>query len=181
MFYRNHNLRLAIGLLGVVLTLWSGVQQSHAFCYLAGCNSATTQSEKTEKADSIESVRCCSRSYSSKKGYCSKKSYCSRQTKSSSAESKSSAETEGVDLPNGSCPCPCPPTCWCHQSPEPLGLPTSVPASIDLLSQGFGQSLAPMVQPSCCDQGLLYDSNTTTDASIATVLLRCAKLCRFLI
>lgn len=170
MFYRNHNLRRAIGLLGIALALLSGVQQGHTFCYLAGCHSvalgATTLGEKTSlKADRLES-RCCSRS-------------CNRVWSQSQKKLSSSSDGEIANKPSGSCPCP--PSCWCHQTPEPLGLPTSAPASVDLLAQGIGQSLATMTQPAYCDQGWLPELKTPTDASLETVMLRCAKLCRFLI
>jgi len=156
MFYRNHNLRRAIGLLAIVLALLSGVQQGHALCYLAGCNIVSTQTEKTDSSVG----RCCSQ-------------------RSCRVQSPSLSECEGVGKPSGSCPCP--PTCWCHQTPGPLGLPTSAPVSVDLLAQGIEQSLATMIQPVCCDQGWLSELKAPADASIETVVLRCAKLCRFLI
>jgi len=174
MFYRNHNLRRAIGLLGIVLALLSGVQQGHTFCYLSDCHSTTTLGKKTSptlgkktglKADSLVSS-CCSWS-------------CSRVRGQSPNKSSSSADGEITNKPDGSCPCP--PTCWCHQTPGPLGLPTSVPVSVDLLAQGIGQSLATMIQPTCCDQGLLSELKAPSDASIEPVVLRCARLCRFLI
>jgi len=200
MFYRNHNLRQAIGLLGIVLALLSGVQQGHTFCYLAGCylagcHSATlgektlgekTVGEKTlgkktlvektltekalgDKTDSLVSS-CCSRSCSRVR---------SQSQKKSQKKSSSSADGEIANKPGGSCPCP--PTCWCHQTPEPLGLPTSAPISVDLLAQSIGQSLATRTQPTCCDPGLLSGLKAPTDASIGSVMLRCATLCRFLI
>ena len=166
MFYRNHNLRRAIGLLGIVIAMLSGVQQGHTFCYLAGCHS-TTLCEKTlsDKTDSIVSS-CCSRS-------------CSRVGRQSQNRPSTSPEGDIANKPSGSCPCP--PTCWCHQTPEPLGLPTSAPASIDLLSECVGRVFAAAVQPTCCNHGLLSGLKAPTDASIEPVVLRCAKLCRFLI
>ncbi len=164
MFYRNHNLRRAIGLFGIVIALLSGVQQGHTFCYLTGCNSVSTRSDstQTEKSDSFVSVCSCSQSCNV-------------------VQEKSSVLTQGqgVDNPSGSCPCP--PTCWCHQTPGPLGLPTSAPVSVNLLAQGIEQSLATMIQLACCDQGLLPELKASTDTSLETVMLRCAKLCRFLI
>lgn len=164
MFYRNHNLRRAIGLFGIVIALLSGVQQGHTFCYLAGCNSVSKQSvsSQIEKTDKLVSV-------------CS----CSRNCNVVQEKPSVLIEGQGVDRSSGSCPCP--PTCWCHQTPGPLGLPTSAPASVDLLAQGIEQSLATMIQLACCDQGLLPELKAPTDASLETVMLRCAKLCRFLI
>jgi hypothetical protein len=152
--------------LGIVLALLSGVQQGHTFCYLAGCHSPTL-GEKTlsDKADSLVSS-CCSRS-------------CSRVRRQSPNKSSSSSDGEIANKPGGSCPCP--PTCWCQLTPGPLGLPTSVPVSVDLLAQGLGQSFATMIQPTCCDQGLLPELKASSDASLEPVVLRCAKLCRFLI
>ena len=117
MFYRNHNLRRTIGLLGVALALLSGIQQGHAFCYLAGCDSASTRAEQSDQmADSL--VAACS---------------CSRACNKTRTKSSASIACEGVA--NQSEPCPCPPACWCHQLPEPLGLPASASVSVDLLSQ----------------------------------------------
>ncbi len=167
MFYRNRNLRRVTGLLAIVLAVLPGIQLSHAFCYVAGCNSDTVRIKKTDQ----KSVKLA--------GDCSCSRSCKIPTKVSGSTASGLAAGEGVDEHRGSCPCP--PMCWCHQLPEPLGLPTSAPVRVDQLSEGMGQYLAPMIQPSCCGQGLLYDSKATTDASISTVLLRCAELCRFLI
>jgi len=163
MFYRNHNLRRAIGLLGVALALLSGIQQGHAFCYLTGCDSASTRVEQSDQmADSLVAACSCSRT-------CNK------------TRTKSSASTACEGVANQSEPCPCPPACWCHQLPEPFGLPTSASVHVDLLSQSIGQSHTLMTTVAGCDRRSLYDLETTIGASFESVMLRCAKLCRFLI
>jgi len=165
MFYRNHNLRQAIGLLGVVLALLSGIQQGHAFCYLAGCDSASTRVEQSDQmADSLVAACSCSRT-------CNK------------TRTKSSASTACEGVVNQSEPCPCPPACWCHQLPGPLGLPTSASVPEDLLSQLIGQSHVTMAVSvsTGSDQSSQYDLETTISASFESVMPRCAKLCRFLI
>ncbi len=170
MFYRNYNLRRAIGLLGVVLALLSGIQQGHAFCYLTGCDSASTRIEQTDKmADSLVAACSCSRT-------CNK-----TRTKFSASTPSESTACEGVA--NQSDSCPCPPACWCHQLPEPLGLPASASVSVDLLSQSksIGQSHILTTAVAGCDQSSLYDLETTISASFESVMLRCAKLCRFLV
>jgi len=159
MFYRHHNLKQAIGLLGVVLALLSGVQQGHAFCYLAGCGPSLVLSERT---DSLAGACPCSQA-------------CGERLTSSLATISLARVDGAIHRPSDSCPCPS--TCWCHQSPEPLSLPASAPSSVELLAQSIG--LATVLLD--CDLGSLHDQATATDAPFETAMLRCAKLCRFLI
>ncbi len=156
MFYRHHNLKRAMGLLGVVLALLSGVQQGHSFCYLAGCGSS---SASLESVDSLA-------------GVCSCPAVCSKRSTSAS----STSEGRNVDSPSNSCPCPT--TCWCHQPAEPLGLPANASGPVELLAQNV-ELVTSLVG---CDLDSLHNRKTTTsNASLETAMLRCAKLCRFLI
>ena len=167
MFFRNSNLRRATGLLGVVLALLSGFQQSHALCYLAGCHVSSVSTEKTvQGAD--HSAGACSCSQSS-----------SNTLAGSSSEVSASVGCKGIDKSSESCPCP--PTCWCHFLSTPFGLPLGPPVPLDLVSQGLG--LCPLSVKSLTEFGQLssHANDATLDASTETTSLRCAKLCRFLI
>ncbi len=159
MFYRNHNLKQAIGLLGVVLALLFGIQQSLASCYLAGCSSPPAAVDST---DGLVDASTCS------------DACCGRQTK------LSLLLVSGNDASPGDS-CPCPSTCWCHQTLVPLGLPTSAPESLERLAQSMGQFCSPTVASVGCEQGLPYGVEATIGASPGSTPLRCAKLCRFLI
>jgi len=158
-FYRSYNMKRAVGLLGVALALLSGVQQSHSFCYLAGC--ASPSSPVDTKAGSSVGTCTCSR-------------MCNEGRTKSSPLSSVRAPEVGQ---SGSCPCP--PTCWCHQSPGPLSLPIS--ASAERLSQSPEQSHTPMTAPAGCDQGSTRNREATVARSVDGAMVRCAKLCRFLI
>jgi len=161
MFYRHHNLKRAIGLLGVVLALLSGVQQGHSFCYLAGCDFSLSSLEKAgQGSDRLTNACPCSRT-------------CSRRP----ADSSATESSEGRNLGSPSDSCPCPTTCWCHQSPEPLSLPASAPGPVELLTQSTELVTATMD----FDLGSLHSQKTTAEGSPETAMLRCAKLCRFLI
>ena len=98
MFRRHHNLKRALGLLGVVLALASSAQQSRLLCSLAGCAPAHACS-----AD----------------GGCR---HASSVNPTGPTACESACDGEGV---NATCPAesPCPADCWCHQAPEPYGLP----------------------------------------------------------
>jgi len=156
-FYRSYNMKRAIGLLGVVLALLSGVQQGHSFCFLAGCVSPSSSVDA--KADCLGGACSCSRRSSERQVKCSPSS--------------------GVESPDAGQSCPCPPTCWCHQSPGPLGLPTS--ASAERLSQSLGQSHTLITASVGCDQGSTRNREATVARSVDGAMVRCAKLCRFLI
>lgn len=158
MFYRNHNLKRSIGLLGVVLALLFGLRQSLASCYLAGCSSPAV----VEATDSLVVVCTCSDA-------CNE-----RQTK------LSSSLVSGNDAGQGDS-CPCPSTCWCHQSLVPLGLPTSAPESLELLAQSIEPFCSPTVASVGCEQSLPHGLEATIGASTGSASLRCARLCRFLI
>jgi len=158
MFYHNHNLKRAIGLMGVALALLSGVQQSHSFCYLAGC--APPAETVVAEANGLASACGCS---------CA----CNEE------QTVSSGKMAPVASRGGSCPCP--PTCWCHQPSEPWGLPTSTSGSAERLSQSVGQSFALVTAPASCDQGSTRSLETRIAGSIDGARLRCAELCRFLI
>ncbi|NOY40444.1 MAG: hypothetical protein GXP26_01220 [Planctomycetes bacterium] len=160
MFYRNHNLKRAIGLLGVALALLSGIQQGHSFCFRAGSSSPLATAEAAGSL--VDVCNCCSRT-------------CNERQK------KYFSSTEGGNDASQDDSSPCPATCWCHQSLVPLGLPTGAPEPVDLLAQSLGQFHLPMAASAGCEQGSLYDLETTFDASIGSSTLRCAKLCRFLI
>jgi len=169
MFYRNYNLKRVVGLLGVALAMLSGIQQNHAFCLLSGCGSPTASFEKTGEKTG-RSVAVC----------CSSQSCSNMLAKSSASTASASTGCQNVDKQSDSCPCP--PSCWCHQSPEPLGLPTSASKSLDLLSQSTVETLLPSTSQAGSDPCSPHDLETTIGtSSIESVILHCAKLCRFLI
>jgi len=159
MFYRNHNLKRTIGLLGVVLAMLSGIQQSHALCYLAVCN---THSASVEKAD---------------KGTAA----CPFAHRCNERRTKPSVLPEDAGVNRHSDSCPCPPTCWCHQSPGPLSLPTSACEPVELSPRSLERFHSPMTSLGVCGRSSSADLEAMIGASIESVTLHCAKLCRFLI
>ena len=158
MFQRCDNLKRAISLLGVALALSSTLQQTRAFCYLAGC--APTSS------DNVAEEHCCS----------------DHECPYSRERAAAAEQDHSVDDLCRSCPtqCPCPQDCWCHQSPEPFELPRSVPVPSELLVLGsvyldvtfIGAQHGNQVSP---------DANfAILDSSVKSASQFCAHLCRFL-
>ncbi len=175
MFFRNSNLRRATGLLGVALALLSGIQQqSHALCFLAGCHGISVSIEETgPKTDRLRGACSCSRN--SRRTLSATDA--SVTTERQGAAECEAAECGGVGQHHGACPCP--PTCWCHVSSAPLGLPVSESRSAERLPPSMEPSPLPMTALVQSDLGPKRSLETTIARSKDGARLRCAKLCRF--
>lgn len=159
MFHRYHNLKRAVGLLGVVLALSSTVQQTRLFCVIAGCTPASACDDGVHHDT------------------------CPHACHQSGTPSASPSHDGCNDELEGSypVPSPCPATCWCCQSSEPFELPRTVSQPIELLLTGS-------VYPDTTIASILHiepPSRTATlaalDSSAATAAQFCSKFCRFLI
>jgi len=155
MFHRYHNLRRAVGLLGVVLALSSTAQQTRMFCMIAGCSPASACDEEVHHG-----------------------TYQSETAKAS----LSSCDTCHGEL-NESRPvqCPCPDSCWCHQSPEPFELPKPPSQPLELLLTGVVYTDATIASTPDGEQSARTASLAALDSSTTTSAQLCSKLCRFLI
>ncbi len=159
MFYRHHNLRRALGLLGVVLALASTAQQTQVFCVIAGCSPATASEGEVHHGTCPHSCH-------------------------QNETANTSLPHEGChDEPQNSCPapCPCPDTCWCHQSPEPFELPKAPSQPSELLLTGLVYHDATIASVSHAEQSLRTMWLTALDSSTTTSAQLCSELCRFLI
>jgi len=158
MFQRCDNLKRVISLLGVALALSSTLQQTRAFCYLAGC-------APTSKIDTSEE-HCCSNHDCPH----------SRE-RDATAEQDRSRDDLCRSYPGQ---CPCPQDCWCHQSPEPFEVPRIVLVPSELLVLGpVYMDVAFMGAP----HGDQFSQDATIailDSSVKSATQVCAHLCRFL-
>lgn len=159
MFYRYHNLRRAVGLLGVVLALASTAQQTQVFCVIAGCSPAAASEGEVHHGTCPHSCH-------------------------QSETANTSLSHEGChDELEDACPapCPCPDSCWCHQSPEPFELPKTQSQPIELLLTELASSDATTACISHGEQSLRMISLAALDSSATTSAQFCSELCRFLI
>lgn len=165
-FRRYDNLKRGVALLGVALALLSGVEQTHLLCQLGGCAEvATGQSCEHHDADESAATTCSHSCNSPAPRIAAKPS-----------TAKLVDNDSGLAHQDGSCPCP--PDCWCNQTPQPLELPrgpseSSVAQLIVLLSSGCCTSVAISVDAE--------PYNSTNSLLAQTSPERCASLCRFLI
>jgi len=164
MFYHYDNLKRAIGLLSVVLVLSSGFQQTGLCCYLAG--SASTDS------CNVAEEHCCS------EHVCPH----SPMRQGNSTPHESASQDECSDHLCCSClgPCPCPPTCYCHQSPDPFELPRSAPEPTELLVLGSVCADVTMIGALHNEQLSRAAVIAVLDSSVKSAAQVCAQLCRFL-
>ena len=162
MFRRYANSKRVIALLGVVLALLPCVQHGHLLCALGGC--ATSPMEGA-----------CSEHVNSETTTCSHAHAC----KSTRETAVPSSLDDGIDEQNSSCPCP--PSCWCHQAPQPLELPRCPTGPIELLLQSNTLADATNVAAIDLHQTLSYDCASAVATSSESAVQRCAQLCRFLI
>ena len=158
MFHRYHNLKRAVGLLGVVLVLSSTAQQSGIFCVVSGC------SPTHACADGLPHHAC------------------PHACHESGTTNASSSHDSCHDELEGSCPVPspCPATCWCHQSSEPFELPRTVSQPIELLF-GLVYSDTTIASISHFELSPRTATLAALDSSAASAAQLCSKLCRFLI
>ena len=161
MFGRHDNLKRAISILGIVLALSPTLQHTHAFCHLAGCT-ASPSSAAAEAHD------------------CSEHN-CPFTRHNHSSVQGSTPDRCGDDFNDSqSAPCPCPPACWCHQSPEPLELPRNAPEPTNLLLFGAVYLDVAVLDTSRDEQRSRNAVLASLDSSARSAAQICAQLCRFL-
>lgn len=161
MFYRCDKLRRAICLLGVMLTLSPAMQGVHAFCQLSGCASDSSLESVAEHQCSNHG---CSHSH--------------RDHALTSNTSHDGCEEEPSGSSNS--PCPCPPTCWSHQAPEPQELPKGAPVPAESLVQDGIFLNATLLDTSRNEQQSRIGALASLDASAMSAAEICVQLCRFL-
>lgn len=161
MFYRYHNLRRAVGLLGVVLALSSTAQQAGMLCVVAGCSPASACDEEVHHGTCPHS---CHQSETAKASL-------------SSCDNTCHDELEGP-LP---AQCPCPDSCWCHQSPEPFELPKTPSQPIELLLTGLVCTDGTIACIPYGEQSARKINLAALGSSTASAAQFCSELCRFLI
>jgi hypothetical protein len=159
MFNHYHNLKRAVGLLGVVLVLSSTAQQSGIFCVVSGC-SPTHACDDGMHHDT-----------------------CPHACRQSGTTSASTSHDGCNDELEGSCPGPsqCPATCWCHQSSKPFELPRTLSQPIELLLTDPVYCGTTIASISHFEQSSRTATLAALDSSAATAAQLCSKLCRFLI
>ena len=161
MYYRSDKLRQVICLLGVMLTLSPALQGVHAFCQLSGCVSDGGLETVAEHECSSHG---CSHSHSDH------------------ASVPNPTHDDCDDNLSGSrhSSCPCPSTCWCHQTAEPLELPRSAPVTPELLME-LGVYLNSTSLDTSRDE---HQSRNAALASLESSAMSatelCVRLCRFL-
>lgn len=161
MFRRYDKSKRVIALFGVMLALSSGVRGSHLLCEWDGCQHA-------------HELAC--KDYGSVSEGCGHSHSC--ESDNASHESASPSASQGVLPIDHSCPCP--PDCWCHQSPEPLELPRASSVSVDVLLLRPAPSALATISDVKSSAISCY-ANAAADLSSSSSVERCASLCRFLI
>lgn len=156
MFCRHHNLKRALGLLGVVLALVSSAQQSQLLCALAGCIPAHACSASGD-CEHVRSVN---------------------PTGPTACEP--ACEGEGISEP---CPAesPCPASCWCHQSPDPFGLPRVAAETLESSEYGAATPSLGTLGEKAASQAVAAKAPVVMGAIAHSAAERCAVLCRFVI
>ena len=183
MFRRYDNLKRAIALMGVMLTLSCCAQTAHFLCLVAGCaelsdngaadtgqchrhaNSSTSECHHASECTTAGCLAADPAAYTSVKGHTLDKGH---------TGDKGHAEDEG-----GACPCP--PSCWCHQTPDPFSMPNGASVPVRPLSPGAAPYLTTPLAVAGCNQpsSPVLASNGSLSANSSGA--RCAQLCRFLI
>jgi len=167
-FRRYNNSKRVTALLGVVLALLPSVQHLHLVCVLGGCATSSLQTACCEHVNS--ETKTCSHAHSCKS---------TQACKSTRDTAVPSSLDGGTDKQNSSCPCP--QSCWCHQTPQPFELPRCPSEPIELLLQSIALSDATIGATLDLHQTRSYDGTSAIAASSESSVQRCAQLCRFLI
>lgn len=161
MFRRHDNLKRAVALLGVVLTLSPAGYAAHFTCSLVGCSSSGTAELAEGSTDSCGHACDCSASCT--------------LIEAVTVTDQHATPSEGEEGP-----CPCPPRCLCHRTPDPLDVPKGSSTSVELVVTGTVTWMG--------DSPAVTDGDQRSSAWVMVVGLapessvaRCAQLCRFLI
>jgi hypothetical protein len=159
MFHRYHNLKRAVGLLGVVLALSSAAQQARLCCFVAGCFATRTCDDREQLSSCPHACHECE-------------------------VTSASASHDGCqDEPEGTCPepCSCPLADWCQQSPEPIEIPRKASLVVGLKLIFPADADGTLVRISHREQLARTARLAALDSSTASAAQLCSRLCRFLI
>lgn len=156
MFRRHHNLKRALGLLGVALALVSSAQQSRLLCSLAGCSPAHACSADGD-CDHARSVN---------------------PTGPTACEPACGGEGIGEPCPAEN---PCPASCWCHQAPEPYGLSRVATEVLEPLEYTTATTRLGLLSGITAQRLVAGKPAAFMDAVANSAAERCAVLCRFVI
>jgi len=166
MFHRYHNLRRAVGLLSVLLALSSTAQQTRILCVVAGCSPVNDCEEEVHQGTCPHSCSNC-KTQNASLFPCKSRVPCG-----------TSHGSRDDSLPTK---CPCPDSCWCHQSPEPFELPKTPSQSHELLLTGVVCTDGTIASMPYGDQSARKIGLAALGSSTATSVQFCSELCRFLI
>lgn len=169
MFHHYGSLKRVIAIFGMALLLSSSLQQTRVFCFLAGCapKSCGAQPGQGELGGHACSGRDCP---------------FSRAHRELHQPCDALPADSCVDALFDSCPtsCPCPPACWCHQSPEPFELPRTATVSIELVDLGPVYSDMTIDGSTLSSQCRRERAISVLNASAMSAAEVCAHLSRFL-
>lgn len=172
MFHRHDNMKRTIALLGIVFTLLSGSPNQHIFCSIA-------------EGGSGHVIISCHRQGSFTSDACPHSHGClkirSKKTKLETISSLLADCGQARCIKNQGRPCPCPSNCWCHQTPDPLGMPKGTVAGVVFEFSGTVHWVAASHVMTECDLGPLTVRAPTDVFSADSATSRCTQLCRFLI
>lgn len=163
-FRQYDNSKQAIAMLAILLALSPGAQHAHLFCHLGGCSPPLLELAGSD-------------GFNKTAGTCSHSHECQYLCQEKKANLSPSRQGDGAREQDSSCPCPV--SCWCHQSPQPFDLPKDASQPFELLR---GPALC-QVTTMAADRGKisLLGGAQAVDAPNESAVHRCAELCRFLI
>lgn len=165
---RLNNMKRGTALLGVVLALLSGVQNTRLFCQLGdcaatGCTLASLEPLRHQHADGQAETPSCS-------------DRCQSVTCSADgmlvAQRNESADED--------VPCPCSSDCRCHQAPQPLELPRGEAEVAEALLLAWLSAVRQIpTDTETVANPVAYSSQPSLLGNSSSE--QCALLCRFLI
>ena len=188
MFRHYDNLKRAIALLGIVLTLSPCTQATHFFCHLVGCEKAVPIGQSHENTIATAGQAIASAGACGCAGIgCIGTGHIGTgpSTTGSDANPTLLGAWSGQDASAGDeeSPCPCLPGCCCHQAPDPFSMPKGGSMADRLVSSGavhyFTSLLTVTAGSNLPLPTTVLDPNGRLSAISAGT--RCIELCRFLI
>lgn len=162
MCFLRKNMKRPIALLAMALVLLSSALDSHLGCHLGFCGENLAL--RTVAAQVGATASACSHTHGCGSTAC--------------GDEESRDETTSANRDHS---CPCPISCWCHQSSEPAQLPRNADGPVELV--------LPLVLLGECGASCAGELNHSQTLAWAigpfdrpdSSVHRCAELCRFLI
>lgn len=154
MFRSADNLKQAIAVATILLSFSTLAQHSGLYCRLGACGTRSV-------ANTSEVSACC-------------------HNHACQAEERPSPATQSVGEHRHDS-CPCPDSCWCHQSPQPVEPPRSFDEPFELAFSGAFAICEDVIAGGIADQRALVTWSLPLHSEEESAVCRCAKFCRFLI